>query len=79
MIEGRIGPCFVPRFPFHRMAVSYSLLVESFGGTELAEAWKIVRGDPRSAISHLRGKSLAIYPSAAELPVNLLQDLRAFF
>ena len=61
--------CFVPRFPFAG-GVSYSLLVKSADDTERAEVWEIVRPSPEVASTT---EVVAIYPTAAELPVNLLR------
>jgi hypothetical protein len=63
--------CFTPRFPFSA-GVSYSLLVAGAAGTGAAgvESWAIERpqhsGTPTTTV-------LGIYPSAAEVPVNLLK------
>ncbi len=57
---------FVPRFPFAD-GVSYSLLVDSGGGPEV---WKIIRETERPVST---AEVLAIYPTPAELPVNLLR------
>ncbi len=61
--------CFVPRFPFAG-GVIYSLQVKSAGDTERAEVWEIVRPSPEVASTT---EVVAIYPTAAELPVNLLR------
>ena len=60
---------FVPRFPFAD-GVSYSVLVESSGDAGDAEVWEIRRPLP-DAVSTT--EVVAIYPTAAELPVNLLR------
>lgn len=60
---------FVPRFPFVD-GVSYSLVVDSSGGTDGAEVWEIRRPSSEGSAST---EALAIYPTAAELPVNLLR------
>ena len=60
---------FAPRFPFAD-GVSYSLLVESGGDADGAEVWEIRRPDPEEASTT---EVVAIYPTAAELPVNLLR------
>ena len=61
--------CFVPRFPFAG-GVSYSLLVNPSGAGDSAEVWEILRPSP-DAVSTT--EVVAIYPTAAELPVNLLR------
>ena len=61
--------CFVPRFPFAG-GVGYSLLVETAGEGEGAEVWQIRRPSPAVAST---AEVLAIYPTTAELPVNLLR------
>ena len=58
---------FVPRFPFSA-GMSYSLLFDSGEGSP--EIWKIGRASTHSASD---AEVLAIYPTAAELPVNLLR------
>ncbi len=68
VVEGG-SMCFVPRFPFAG-GVRYSLLVGSAGDTERAEIWEIVRPSPEVASTT---EVVAIYPTAAELPVNLLR------
>ena len=68
VVEGA-SVCFVPRFAFAG-GVSHSLLVASAGGTECAEVWEIVRPSPDAAST---SEVLAIYPTAAALPVNLLR------
>ncbi len=68
LIHGR-SICFVPRFPFAD-GVSYSLLAEAAGQGEGAEVWEIQRPSPSVAST---AEVLAIYPTAAELPVNLLR------
>ena len=60
---------FAPRFPFAG-GVSYSLLVESGGDADGAEVWQIRRPDPEASSTT---EVVAIYPTAAELPVNLLR------
>ena len=60
---------FAPRFPFAD-GVSYSLLVESGGGAGGAEVWEIQRPSPEVSSTT---EVVAIYPTAAELPVNLLR------
>ena len=60
---------FVPRFPFVNV-MSYSLLVDSGGGVESPEVWTIQRSSPASAPAT---GVVAIYPTAPELPVNLLR------
>ena len=60
---------FVPRFPFVN-GMSYSLLVDSGGGVESPEVWTIQRSSPASAPAT---GVVAIYPTAPELPVNLLR------
>ena len=64
-IEGQAA-WFVPRFPFVD-GVSYSLLVGSVCG---AEVWDIRRPSSKGSTTT---EALAIYPTAAELPVNLLR------
>ncbi len=59
---------FVPRFPFSG-GVSYSLLVES-AAVDAAEIWEIRRPSPEKSPTT---EVVAIYPTAAELPVNLLR------
>ena len=54
--------CFVPRFPFAG-GVSYSLLAG-------AGVWEIARPSPEASAST---EIVAIYPSAIEVPVNLLR------
>ncbi len=61
--------CFVPRFPFVG-GVSYSLLVNPADAGESAAVWEIVRPSPQASST---AEVLAIYPTAAELPVNLLR------
>ena len=61
--------CFVPRFPFAG-GVSYSLLIASAGDTERAKVCEIARPSP-DAVSTT--EVVAIHPTAAELPVNLLR------
>ena len=60
---------FVPRFPFVD-GVSYSLLVRSASGADGAEAWDIRRPSSEGSATT---EALVIYPTAAELPVNLLR------
>ena len=61
--------CFVPRFSFAG-GVSYSLLVNPSGASDSAEVWEIVRPSPQASST---AEVLGIYPTAAELPVNLLR------
>ena len=68
LVEGE-ATWFVPRFPFVD-GVSYSLLVGSANGTEGAEVREIRRPSSEGSPST---QALAIYPTAAELPVNLLR------
>ena len=73
-VAGRIAiqdgtVCFVPRFPFAG-GVSYSLLVNPAGASESAEVWEILRPSPQASST---AEVLGIYPTAAELPVNLLR------
>ena len=73
-VAGRIAiqdgtVCFVPRFPFTG-GVSYSLLVNPAGAGESAEVWEILRPSPQASST---AEVLGIYPTAAELPVNLLR------
>ncbi len=65
LIEGEAA-WFVPRFPFVD-GVSYSLLVGSVCG---AEVWDIRRASSKGSTTT---EALEIYPTAAELPVNLLR------
>ena len=58
---------FVPRFPFAD-GISYSLLINNDGAEP--EVWSI---DRASMSSRSDTKVVAIYPSAGELPVNLLR------
>ncbi len=58
---------FVPRFPFAD-GIGYSLLVGSEGGD--TEFWEIERDSTRTAST---AEVLEIYPTVAELPVNLLR------
>ena len=60
---------FAPRFPFAD-GVSYSLLVGSGGDAGGAEVWEIQRPSPEVSSTT---EVVAIYPTAAELPVNLLR------
>ena len=68
LIEGKAA-WFVPRFPFVD-GVSYSLLVRSASEADGAEAWDIRRP---SAAGSATTSVVAIYPTAAALPVNLLR------
>ena len=65
LIEGEAA-WFVPRFSFVD-GMSYSLLVGSVCG---AEVWDIRRPSSKGSATT---EALAIYPTAAELPVNLLR------
>ena len=58
---------FTPRFPFAD-GMNYSLVVDTAGRGP--EVWSIVRASQSSASD---AEVLAIYPTAAELPVNLLR------
>ncbi len=69
LIMEHASVCFVPRFPFMD-GTSYTLLVYPDGRSEGPEAWAIRRPLPPSA-PHT--EALAIYPTAAALPVNLLR------
>ena len=60
---------FAPRFPFAD-GVSYSLLVASGGHADGPEVWEIQRPSPETSS---RTTVVAIYPTAADLPVNLLR------
>lgn len=60
---------FAPRFPFAD-GMSYSLLVKSVGETDGAEVWEIRRPSPEASST---AEVVVIYPTAAELPVNLLR------
>jgi hypothetical protein len=60
--------CFVPRFPFTD-GTSYSLLVDGIGA-ETPDV-SAIRRPSRASVP--TAKVLAIYPTAAELPVNLLR------
>ena len=60
---------FEPRFPFAD-GMSYSVLVESGDDEGSAEVWEIRRPDPEVSSTT---EVVAIYPTAAELPVNLLR------
>ena len=60
---------FAPRFPFAD-GVSYSVLVESGGDADSVDVWEIRRPDPEVSSTT---EVVAIYPTAAELPVNLLR------
>ena len=60
---------FVPRFPFMD-GMGYSLLVYSGGQSESPEVWTIQRPSAPSAPAT---EVVAIYPTTAELPVNLLK------
>ncbi|MCY4557287.1 MAG: hypothetical protein OXF79_13105 [Chloroflexi bacterium] len=68
LIEGEAA-WFVPRFPFVD-GVSYSLLVRSASEADGAEAWDIRRPSSEGSATT---EALVIYPTAAELPVNLLR------
>lgn len=61
--------CFIPRFPFPD-GMRYSLLVDWEPGETSPEVWTVQRpsapGSPATEVA-------AIYPTAAELPVNLLR------
>ena len=65
----RASVWFAPRFPFAD-GMSYSLLVESGGDADGAEVWEIRRPDPEASSA---AEVVAIYPTTAELPVNLLR------
>ncbi len=71
----RDAVCFLPRFPFLD-GLGYSLLVdlspkEQRGGPEVCpEIWTILRPSPKDTPTT---GVVAIYPSAAELPVNQLK------
>ncbi len=60
---------FAPRFPFAD-GVSYSLLVESGGDADGPEVREIRRPSPEAPSTT---EVVEIYPTAAELPVNLLR------
>ena len=60
---------FAPRFPFAD-GMSYSLLVESGGDADGPEVWEIQRPSPEAPPTT---EVVAIYPTAAALPVNLLR------
>ena len=60
---------FTPRFPFAD-GVSYSLLVGSAGDTGGAELWELRRPTLEASATT---EVVAIYPTATELPVNLLR------
>ena len=60
---------FAPRFPFAD-GVSYSVLMESGDDAGSAEVWEIRRPSPDATSTT---EVVAIYPTAAELPVNLLR------
>ena len=68
LVEGKAA-WFVPRFPFVD-GMSYSLLVDSANGTDGVEVWEIRRPSPEGSATT---EALEIYPTAAELPVNLLR------
>lgn len=68
LLEGE-AVWFVPRFPFSD-GTSYSLLVESRSDADVAEVWEVRRPSPETSSSTT---VVAIYPTAAELPVNLLR------
>lgn len=61
--------CFVPRFPF-AAGVSYTLLVKSAGEGETPEVWEIRR---HSVAANPTAEVLGIYPTAGEVPVNVLR------
>ena len=61
--------CFFPRFPF-RDGMQYSLVVDSHAGEGDPEVWTIQRP---SAVVTPTTEVAAIYPTAAEVPVNLLK------
>ena len=61
--------CFLPRFPFMD-GVGYSFLVGAGGWFDSPEVWTIQRPLTPSAPAT---EVVAIYPSAAEVPVNLLK------
>ena len=61
--------CFVPRFPFIDGTV-YSFLVDAGGGPDSPEVWTLQRPLFPSAPAM---EVVKIYPSAAEVPVNLLK------
>ena len=61
--------CFTPRFPFMD-GMGYSLIVGPSSETKTPEVWTIHR---QSASLIPSTEVVAIYPSAAELPVNLLR------
>ena len=61
--------CFMPRFPF-AAGVSYSLRVQSAGEGEAAEVWEIRRPSLEASPT---AEVLGIYPTAGEIPVNLLR------
>ena len=65
----RDAVCFVPRFPFMD-GVGYSFLVGAGGWFDSPEVWTIQRPLTPSAPAT---EVVAIYPSAAEVPVNLLK------
>ena len=73
LVEAEAG-WFAPRFPFAD-GVSYSLLVESGGDADGPEVWEIQRPSPEAPPTT---EVVAIYPTAAELPVNLLRGVRPF-
>ena len=64
----RDAVCFVPRFPFVD-GMRYSLLVDA-GGDGVPEVWEVLRPE---AASTPTAEVVAIYPTAATLPVNLLR------
>ena len=68
LVEGA-AVWFAPRFPFAD-GMSYSVLVGSGGDADGAEVWEIRRPDPDASPTT---EVVAIYPAAAELPVNLLR------
>lgn len=68
LVEGDAA-WFVPRFPFVD-GMSYSLLVRSASEADGTEAWDIRRPSSEGSATT---EALEIYPTAAELPVNLLR------
>ncbi len=68
LVEGDAA-WFVPRFPFVD-GVSYSVLVGSASDADGVEVWEIRRPSPEGSATT---EALEIYPTAAELPVNLLR------
>ena len=65
----RDAVCFVPRFPFMD-GTAYSLLVGVRGRLNSPEVWTIQRPSAQLALAM---EVVAIYPTAAEVPVNLLK------